>query len=316
MNKKALGLIFILIFFPGYLMGAAQANKAEIVDRIVAIVNHEIITLVQLEKAVSPYLAKIQATASSTKRKQEMKESLERKVLHQLIDRTLAQQEAERYQIRVSDSDVDAAIDRFKKKNGLDQEKFEKALEAEGISFQEYQDKIRQDILQSRLINRAVRSKVIITDSDIKAYYEAHSKDFSGVEKYELRNILMSDEKGILEVNKQLAQKASFKLLAEKYSESSNAQEGGYLGVFDINNFNEAIKKELRDLGKGEYTKIIQSDQGFQILFVEDIVRHGGKTFDQAHDEIHTILYKEAEKEKFDKWLESLKENAHVKIML
>ena len=127
MNKKALGLIFILIFFPGYLMGAAQANKAEIVDRIVAIVNHEIITLVQLEKAVSPYLAKIQATASSTKRKQEMKESLERKVLHQLIDRTLAQQEAERYQIRVSDSDVDAAIDRFKKKNGLDQEKFEKA---------------------------------------------------------------------------------------------------------------------------------------------------------------------------------------------
>ncbi|WP_022668435.1 SurA N-terminal domain-containing protein [Desulfospira joergensenii] len=307
--------VFLMVFTLAWLQISLAAGT-EVVDRIVAVVNDEIITLVELDKMLSPYKTKIEAGAGSEKRKKEMMESLERKMLHQMIDKSLANQEAKKYHIQVTEPELDRAIENFKKQNKFTQENFEKALEAQGMTYEGYRDRIRQEILQSRLINRAVRSKVIITDIDIKAYYEEHLEEFSGIEKYELRNILMKDEKAINEVKNKLDRNADFKLLAEENSLAPNAREGGYLGIFDINNFSDAVKDELIHLKKGDHTGIIQIDQGFQILFVEEIVREGGKTLDQARDEIQKILYKEKEREKFAQWLESLKENAHVKIML
>ena len=311
MIKKVFLTVFTLIW-----LQASLAVGAEVVDRIVAVVNDEIITLVQLNKMLTPYREKIEAGTGTEKQKKEMMESLERKMLHQLIDRSLANQEAERYHIHISDEELDKAIANFKKMNNLDEENFQKALESQHMTFEEYRDRIRQDILQSRLINRAVRSKVIVTDTDIKAYYDEHAKEFAGTEKYELRNILVRDEKTIKEVKAKLEQKVAFKLVAEEYSIAPNSQEGGYLGIFDISSFSDAVKKELTRLKKGEYTGVIQIDQGYQILYVEDIVMDGGKTLDQAREEIQGILYKKEEKEKFDHWLETLKEHAHVKIML
>ena len=311
MIKKLFLAVSALICFQ-----ISPAAGAEVVDRIVAIVNNEIITQVQLNKALIPYIAKIESGAGSDKQKKEAIESLARKMLHQMIDRSLASQEAAKYHIQVTDEDLDKTIEHFKKQHGLDEESFENALKGEGMTEQDYRDRVRQDILQSRLINRAVRSKVIITDSEITAYYEEHRKEYAGVEKYELRNILVRDQNTMEEVKNKLEQKIPFKVLAEEYSIAPNGKEGGYLGIFDISNFSEAIKSELAPLKKGEHTHVVQIDQGFQVLYVEDIVQDGGKTLEQAREEIQGILYKQEEEKKFTNWLETLKENAHVKIML
>lgn len=307
--------VFLTLLVLSLVQGSALAGT-QVVDRIVAIVNDDIITLVQLNKMLVPYKNKLETGTGTEKQKKEMLESLERKMLHQMIDRSLANQEAKKYNIEVTDAELDLAIENFKKQNNLDEQNFQKALESQEMSYGEYRDRIRQDILQARLINRAVRSKVIVTDSEIKAYYQAHPEEFAGIEKYELRNILVKDEETLKEVKMKLDQNIPFKLLAQEYSIAPNGQEGGYLGIFDIHTFSQAIKDELIDLNEGECTKVIQIDQGFQILYVEDIVQDGGKTLDQARQEIQSILYKKEEKEKFDHWLKSLKKNAHVKIML
>lgn len=296
--------------------GSYVCAKEEIVDRIVAVVNNDIITLSELNKATRQFKERIAASDKSRADKEEMIQSVEQDILHKMIDRILTSQEASRHQISVSDADIQSAIENFKQTNNMDQESLEKGLEGEGITWEDYQERIREDLLQSMLINRAVRSKVIITREDIETYYEQHADKFTGEKKYKLRNILLDTEQAIQEVVSRLDKGLSFQEAARRYSLAANADEGGDLGVFAIDNFNDAIREAVLPLEKGEYSRVIRAGQGYQIIYVEDILVSGGKTLEEAKDEIQDILYRKQGEEKFAQWIDSLKKNAHVKIML
>ncbi len=311
MIKKTLLCILLTLA-----IGICAIASAEVVDRIVAVVNDEIITLNDLNKATLPYKRNISASANSGEKKQELIKTLEKDVLRQLIDRSLSSQEAVKYNIKVSKEDVDSAINNFMASNKMDPEGLEAALAADGLLLKDYRKKMKGEILQSRLISRAVRSQVIITDSDIKTYYQSHGDAFTGIKKYHLRNILMDDEADLAAVEQRIGKSISFDQLARENSIANNAADGGDLGVFDINNFSEEIKTSLQTLEKGDHTPVLFVGQGYQILFVEDILMEGNKTFDQARDQIENILYKEQAEKRFKEWIESLKENAHIKNML
>ncbi|MCG8567322.1 MAG: peptidyl-prolyl cis-trans isomerase [Desulfobacterales bacterium] len=295
---------------------AVAPVSAEVVDRIVAIVNQDIVTLAQLNQATAPYRKKIEASEQSDEQKKATLADMESKVLQQLIEQTLTQQEAEKFNIKVLDADVDDAIENVKATNGLDQNSLINALESEGIKYDDYRKKIRQDILQSMLISRAVRSKVIVTEGEIKAYYDDNLPQFQGVQKHKLCNILMDDAVAMDDVKDKLAKGADFKAVAKEFSMASNAGDGGELGVFDINNFSDVIKDAVQGLKKGDVSEIIPTGQGFQLIYVEDILMVDGKDLEQAQDQIRSVLYKKQVEEKFKQWITSLKENAHVKLML
>ncbi len=309
----------ILVWFTGIcIFGSAawvSANQ-EIVDRIVAVVNDDIITLSQLHKAVQPYLIQVTSSQRPEAVKKQMIEAIEKDMLNVMIDRTLTKQEAARQQISVTDAEVQSAIDNFKQQNGLDQAAFEKRLEAEGISLEEYRERVREDIMQSLLVNRVVRSRIIVTQADIEAYYHAHPEKFKGEEKYHLRNILAATEADAQHVLTMLDQGLSFPEAAKRFSTAPNAGDGGDLGMFDIDTFSDAIRAAVKPLKKGEYSRVISTNQGFQIIFVEAITDTGGKILEQARDEIQDILYQEQGEEKFAQWIETLKKNAHIRIML
>ena len=290
--------------------------SAEVIDRIVAIVNDDIVTLVQLRKETAPYIKNIESSEYSGDKKQEMMQTINKKILNALVDQSLTQQEAKKYHINVSDFEIDNAVENVKSSRSLTQEEFEKALEQEGLTVKEYRGNVKKQILQGKLINYAVKSKVIITESEIKKSYEADTEKYSGTKKYHLRNILMDNENEIKEIKKKLDQKKDFIFLAKKYSIASNASDGGDLGTFDISNFSKSIKDSISTLNKGDYTNVISTAQGFQIFYIEDIVLEGVKTLQQAYDEIHGTLYNEQVEKKFKTWLESLKKKAHIKIML
>jgi len=312
MIKKKYSILWLALIF----LGISSIASAEIIDRIVAVVNNDIITLMQLNKATNPYIKNIEASQQPGEQKEQMVKNLEKEMLQQLINRSLTTQEAIKYNIDVTAQEVDSAIDNFLKTNNLDMEGLEKGLAADGLNLNDYREKMKGEILQSRLISRAVRSKVIITDSDIKTYYDSHGELFKGVKKYHLRNIVMDSEEDIMAVKKKMGKEVSFAQLAKQYSLATNASEGGDLGIFDINNFSEEIKVSLQPLGKGEYTSILGAGQGYQILFVEDILLEGNKTLGQASDQIENILYSEMAEKQFGEWIDSLKKKAHIKIML
>jgi len=282
----------------------------------VAIVDTDIVTQVQLNKETAVYIKNIESSEYPDEKKKEMIQAVNQKILDSLIDRSLTQQEAKRYNIEISEFEITNAVENIKNSKSMTQEVFEKALENEGLTLDEFRENIGKQILQSRLIQYAVKSKVVVTESDIKKQYEKDIEKYTGKKKYHLRNILMSKEDELNDVKVKLDNDLNFAALAKTYSKASNAMDGGDLGIFEIHNFSENIKNSISKLKKGECTQAISTDLGFQIFYVEDIVTEGGRTYEQAHDEIHESLYQEQVEIKFKTWLESLKKKAHIKIML
>lgn len=290
--------------------------SAQVIDRIVAKVNSDIITLFELNKEAAPFLKQLESAGYGAEKKKEMLQQIQAKVLNLLVDRSLTQQEAARYNITVSDEELDTVIENLKAKNSWTQEELETMLAREGMTLESYREGYKKQMLQTRLINHAVKSKVIITESEIQAFYQENADRFAGTKKYHLRNILMKDKNSIDQVYKQLESKTAFTDLAKKFSLAPNAVDGGDLGFFDISSFSPEIKDSIAQLNIGDYTEVIQTAQGYQIFYVDEILVKDNKTLDQVRDEIHETLYRKAVEKKFETWLDSLKKQAHIEIKL
>nr|NJM02433.1 hypothetical protein [Desulfobacula sp.] len=160
---------------------------AETLDRIVALVDGDIITQAQLNKETERYRKSIEASESPEEKKKALIDELNRKMLESLIDQSLTQQEAKKYNIEIAEAEIDGAIENIKKTKALSQEALEKAIAQEGLTVEEYRENIKKQILQARLINFAVKSKVVITDAEIKKQYEANAEKYSVNRKYHLK---------------------------------------------------------------------------------------------------------------------------------
>ena len=319
MGKKQNKVLFNLILFNFIFVvfWAASCPAQEVIDRIVAIVNDDIVTLSQLDMAAAQYRKNIETSQESSARKQELMTQLNTQVLNQLVETSLVLQEAKRMGISVDDADVDHAVENFKKEHDLDQERLELALTAQGVTLEQYRERIREQILQSMIVSRAVRAKIVVTDEEIKAYYDSHYDEFKGKKKYHLKNLIVKDATALAAAQTKLKNKVDFSQVAKTYSIGSNASSGGELGEFDISSFSDEIKKALEGVSKGQYTKPIDMGGSFQILYVADIISQGeGPVQEEVEKQIHRILFSEHGKAQFSKWMENLKNSAHIKIML
>ncbi len=315
MVKTKIKIMIAVVLAMG-IMGSAVPGSTEVIDRIVAIVNNDIITLAELNHATQSYRQNIMASQNPDTTKKELIAKVERDMLEQLVEQSLADQECEKFGINVTDADIDAAIENFKQLNALDDDRLKQGLAAEGMTLADYRAKLKSQIRQSRLVNQAVRSKIIITEKEIRQYYDAHIDQFQGETRYKLRNILTRTRKEMDEVIKKFSSGVAFSDLAKAYSIGSNAPEGGQLGEFEISSVNEDIRKVVQPLKKGEHTPVLEAGDSFQLIYVEDIVSQAENAFEQARKKIQNILYRAQGETLFKKWMGTLKENAHIKIML
>lgn len=306
----------VCIVLGACLLSTAAAAAAEVVDRIVAVVNDDIITLTELNEALAPFIRKIEAEGFTEEKKEKIIFNLKTDMLERMIDRKLTDQEVRRYNIQVSEIEVDRAIEQFKKAQSITQDDLLTALEQDGLTFEEYRERVKKELVRPKLINYAVKSKIIITDEEIKAFYDAHADDFQGTKKYHLRNIIHTDRAVMDRVLEKLNNGGSFSVLAMKYSLGKNAQEGGELGKFEMEVLSADIQAAVKGRAKGEHTPVISTDQGYQIFYIEDIVMDGKKPFEEASDQIFQLLYNQESEKKFTQWLEELKQKAHIKKML
>ncbi|MBW1899650.1 MAG: peptidyl-prolyl cis-trans isomerase [Deltaproteobacteria bacterium] len=172
-----------------------------------------------------------------------------------------------------------------------------------------------------------MKSKLVITREDVKAYYEEHRNEYSGTVEYHLRNIILkvfdfeSDEKKketllrMEALQERIKKGESFDALARLYSESSLADSGGDLGLFKLTELSPQIRDAIKDLPVGSYTEILSTDQGYQMFFIEKIVKTPGKTFEEASSEIEEELYNRQLNEALKSWLDNLRKEAHIKMV-
>jgi peptidyl-prolyl cis-trans isomerase SurA len=305
----------------------ANAKSEEIVDRIVAVVNDDVITLSELNVVIKPYVEKIRALGYAPDKEKAMIFKVRDSMLHRLVDEKIEDQEIKRAKIEISDRQVDEAIERIKQTNYYTDEDLRAELSGEGMTMKDYRTRIKEQILRSKLVNLNVKSKIVITREDIKAYFKKHLDKYGGKTKYHLRNIIMkvpgfADSKNRHEIKatmdeilEKLKAGQSFAELAKKYSESSAASDGGDLGLFESDALSPQIRKAIKKIKPGEFTPVLDTDQGYQIFFLEKIVKEPGKPLEAVSPEIERILYEESVNKKYNSWLEGLRKQAVIKII-
>ncbi|MBU1169251.1 MAG: SurA N-terminal domain-containing protein [Proteobacteria bacterium] len=183
-------LILVFLFFTAY-PSMSYSVDMEVVDRIVAIVNDELITYSMLNEAFKPFDIKIREKNYPLEKEIEIRFKVRNNLIQQLIDQEITEQEMKKAQIQVSDEEIDGYIERIKQTNSFTQEDLRRMLEAEGVELGQYRKEIKSLLLRNKLIQYEIKSKIVITKEEIDEYYTRHKDEFNGKTREEVSPLIM-----------------------------------------------------------------------------------------------------------------------------
>lgn len=326
LSRRWMALVLIGGWLAASMIALPGAGRAELVDRIVAIVNDDIILLSDFERAVSPFRERLKQSGYSDARIDALMATERSAILEQLITDTLTDQQARRHGISVGEQEVDETIERVQKMNSMSDDELQRMLRMEGLTYEMYRKQLRDQMVRARIMNREVKSRIVVTDEAVRAYYEANRERYAGETQYHLRHILMrasahspADRARVMmemkAVYARLQAGEAFDRLARIYSQAGTAADGGDLGLFETRLLAESVREALQGLAPGQFTHVVETEQGYQIFYVEDVIHAGGKSLEEVKEEIQEKLFAEMVDQRFDAWMVSLRERAHIQII-
>ena len=259
----------------------SRANKIDpqkqvaVIDSVVAVVNDDVITRQELNERLRVVIGQLQKQGTPLP----APEVLERQILERMITDMLQVQFAKETGIRVDDAQLDLAITRIAQQNGFPSlVEFRTRLEADGVDFKKFREEIRSEIISTRLREREVESKLIISDSEVDSYLANKAKMGGEKEEFHLAHILVvvPERASAADIQaaygraeqalNQLKGGADFAQVAAGYSDARDALKGGDLGWRPGDRIPPMFMSELQNLQPGQNTAVLRSTSGFHIL--------------------------------------------------
>lgn len=316
-NKIIIGAALLFIF---------QMTALAATDRIVAVVNDEIITQNELNRAFEPYAKRIEDNYQGGDTDTVIKQN-KGFFLQRMIDQILIEQEAKKMGMAsdsIKDEEVMAVINDMLTKNNISKKDYVQKLAAEGSSLEIAKKEIRGQMLRMKLLRREVQSRILVTDEEIGEYYNKHRQDYEGKEAAHIHQILLPASKGagilIRQNTKEQAQKLrerilqgeSFEELAAQYSKDPSAASGGDIGFVEKGVILPQVDQAAFSLPVGEVSEIIETDLGYHLIIVVDRRGAGFKLPLEARHEIKAKIEDEKVSKKYDEWIESLRKKSFI----
>ena len=300
---NAIRLITISLFSAIIVAGAPHHGWAsEILNRIVAIVNDDLVTLYELNQKI------IQATGSTADDlKAENSEAfidLRRKIIEMMVDEKCTQEQVKEQEIEVTSEQIDAYIEDIKKENQWTQEDLVAILKADGATYEEYRDEVKTGFERDRLISNQVTGKVIIREEEIRQYYEEHRADFVTEESVHLAGMIITSKN---------TEEAEVVLAGLKNGE--DLEELIDLGTLKTDQLDPELKKVVEALNVGEVSELIVRPNGIQIIRLLERQEKGVRPLEEVKDVIRATLYEEEANKRYTAWVEDLRKQAYTKII-
>lgn len=314
MNKLLLSF-FLLIPF---------VAQAEVVERIVAIVNNEIILESDFKdlqhKMKTPAL--IDDSLLMGKSVDDLKKDRKAQ-LDYLINEKVMQSEIKRLNHSVTMERVDQEIKDMAKKNNVSVPEILAAFKSQGISQSEYQAFLKEKIEKQSLIESEIISKLRISDDDALAeYLKKNPENKSSVNEFTIAHIFFNPKKGGADeaykraqaVLEKLRQGESFETLAEQNSEDPNFTSGGLLGTFKSGEFLKEVEDSIQNLNPGQTTGIVKSRMGYHIVKLLGKKLTTDPKFEREKERIKSALFEQNFKRQMKNWLQSKREESFIRI--
>jgi parvulin-like peptidyl-prolyl isomerase len=271
-------------------------SQAKVIERVVARINNEIITLTELDEAY-----------------QELKNALpeggripsKRELLERMIENRLLLQEAKREGIEVSEGEVQENIERVKS-TFLSEKAFELALEKEGIKIEDLKKRYEEELMIKKLIDKEAKPEIEVSKKEIQDYYEKNKRRFREEERVKIRHILFADYLEAKKIQEELKSGAPFEEVAK----------GAYLGSFKRGQLDKKIEEVAFSLKEEEISPIIKTESGYHIIKLDKKEKARLMKLFEVKEIIINILSSQKMEKKIKEYIEKLKAKQEIEINL
>lgn len=329
-RAPVLASIFLLLLL------SLPAKSQDVVDGIAAIVNNSVITFSQVKQQVDPQERALRdALRDNPEEMVKRIKALRLEALNALIERELIIQEFNKQGFDLPERYVDS---RFKET--IDQQfdgnrsAFIKTLEAQNMSMQEYRKDLKNNLIVQAMRQQNVNADIFISPYKVEEYYQENIEKFVTPDQIKLRMIFLrkglfkesfkgadgevveKDPQRVLvdEILKKLSTGSDFGSLAAAYSEDSKRDEGGDWGWVDKNTLRQEISDVAFRLRPGEVSHVIDLDEGYYLIQIENFKRGGTVSLELSRDQIEAQLMQEYRLEQQRKWIDRLKQKSYIKM--
>jgi peptidyl-prolyl cis-trans isomerase SurA len=248
--------------------------------------------------------------------------------MDQMILERLTAQEVKRHNIAVSDVEVDKALEDIKRSRGYTDDQLQYVLGQDGKTAEDLRQNLREEIERSRLIQRVLKSKTVITDEEV----EARIRNRGPLEQDNRRRLALillsgSKESGrsmeqarelARQIHERLEKGEDFAKLARQYSQGPAVEDGGDIGFITSDELAPPIEKATRGLEPGEFTEVVEtvgSSYIFKVLDVQGPLEAGAMNA-EAREQVRKRPYQEEMNRKYEEWIRELEKRSFIKIHL
>ncbi|MFH1059465.1 MAG: SurA N-terminal domain-containing protein [Pseudomonadota bacterium] len=305
-------------------------SPAQEVNRVVAVVGDEVITSLDVEK-VERQLQEQVAAAAAARPGEPLPSATQvrRMALDRLIEDKIFAQEVKRNRLAVSQTEIDSYIDRIKASNQLSQEEFVAQLSRRGITLEEYQEDLKREILKHKLVDRNIKSRVVVSDKEVEDFYRQQEGKSGQAGQVRLRAVFLrvDDKAGpaqeeqvrklASELEAKVAGGANFAEVARRYSQGPGAEQGGDLGLVSPGDLLPQMREALAKLKPGQVSQVFKVPGSYVFMKLEDQAAASAVSglTPQLREQIREKLEMEAMEKRFREWLRDLRAKAYVKVM-
>jgi peptidyl-prolyl cis-trans isomerase SurA len=309
------------------LLALLAASPGEVIDRVAATVNGEVVTLSEIAERAGPEYERALALPAGKERDAARAAAL-RRAFDQLVAEKLLAAEARALQLEVSEQQVGAAIEDIKARNRFDDDQLGRALAEQGLDLAAFRAQVRRELESYQVLQYRVRGKVNVSDEDLRNYYQRHPQEFGGEDELHVRHIFLplpvdataADGARVRAQGEKILQRLKtgedFAKVAREVSKGPSAEDGGDLGWLRRG----TIQKELEDaafaLKDGQISGLVRAGPGLHVLKVDGRRRGGERSFEDAKEEIRARLLDEQVAQTRQQYLEELRRAAAIEVKL
>lgn len=298
------------------------APSDDVNDRIVAVVNNDAITLVEVQEAVAAF------RQESRGRTGDSDEELGRQFLTRLIETRLQLQEAERDKIVVDDSEVDEELaERMKRFGAKSQAEIEAMIKGQGLSLDAVKRRVRDSVRIGKVIRRKVTLRISVTEGEIDQYLMQNRDKLETGLTYHARHILVTPDGGSEAaweaariraelIRALLVDGTDFGELAGKHSRDASAKDGGDLGTLKRGELAPEIETQILTLEPGEISRPHRSHLGYHLFRLEEKEVLEGGALQRARQQVRDILFRQKYETRLEAWLKEIRQRAIIEVRI
>lgn len=309
----------------GALLLVASPAQAEILDRIVARVNDEIVTLHDVRQSAVPYMLQ-NGIDPAAMEDPKVRRGLYEEVLEDLIDRRLIVAQANELDLKISDEELEQWLAFTRQQQGMSEEQFKQVIAQYGMKYDIYREMVRENLLKIRLVKTKVASQFTISEEEVDTEYRKRFGEAVGEEPVitvahillrpteETEAALADAKKRAEAAKKRIEAGEEFGKVAEEISDGPTAPKGGKLGTFGPGQLDPEFEKAAFDLEVGKVSEVVKTKFGYHVILVSKREKQASPLVQQQRDRIHAELQQKTMERLLGEYTAQLRNRSFVEV--